>query len=168
MLNLGHSTAAPHERRRPTKGATSWTQFAKIVAFLRLAAQRPEPLVAKARSRLDLALDLPMIPSQSFSASPRPLSTIPAPLREHSLLRASPFAGQQADDDIFVQPQLLHAHAALLLDRTHRGAEHLVAGVFEYYSWMPQVAASSAWPLMHSALGSQQPPAPLLNRADAN
>lgn len=110
----------------------------------------------------------PLIPSQSFSASPRPLSTIPAPLREHSLLRASPFAGQQADDDIFVQPQLLHAHAALLLDRTHRGAEHLVAGVFEYYSWMPQVAASSAWPLMHSALGSQQPPAPLLNRADAN
>ena len=62
----------------------------------------------------------------------------------HSLLRASPLARQQADDDIFVQPQLLHAHAALLLERMHRGAEHLVAGVFEYYSWMPQVAALNA------------------------
>lgn len=58
--------------------------------------------------------------------------------------RASLLAVQQADDDIFVQPQLLHAHAALLLERMHRGAEHLVAGVFEYYSWMPQVAASHA------------------------
>ncbi len=57
---------------------------------------------------------------------------------------ASPLARQQADDDIFVQPQLLHAHAALLLERMHRGAEHLVAGVFEYYSWMPQVTPSNA------------------------
>ena len=60
--------------------------------------------------------------------------------------RASLLAVHQADDDIFVQPQLLHAHAALLLERMHRGAEHLVAGVFEYYSWMPQVAASHAPP----------------------
>ena len=98
-----------------------------------LAPDRPRPL-----------LDL----SRFLSTSSRPLSTALAPplcaLSLTCLARASPFAGQKADDDIFVQPQLLHAHAALLLHRMHRGAEHLVAGVFEYYSWMPQVAVSSA------------------------
>ena len=76
--------------------------------------------------------------------SPCPLPPTPAPPRARAPRRASLLAVQQADDDIFVQPQLLHAHAALLLERMHRGAEHLVAGVFEYYSWMPQVAASHA------------------------
>ena len=52
VLNLGRGGTAPHDQRQPRKGAKSWTQFAKVVAFLRLAAQRPEPLVAKARSRL--------------------------------------------------------------------------------------------------------------------
>ena len=76
--------------------------------------------------------------------------------------RTSLLAVRQADDDIFVQPQLLHAHAALLLERMHRGAEHLVAGVFEYYSWMPQVAASHAQPSHAQRFrgrASLQPPA---------
>ena len=132
------SRGAPKERNRGRSSQRSLRSFASQ----RSAPSRSSPRRDLARSRPRRPLIAPNRPRPPLD--PRPLSTIPAPPRVHPFPRASPLAGQQADDDIFVQPQLLHVHAALLLDRMQRGAEHLVAGVFEYYSWMPQVAASNA------------------------
>ena len=59
----------------------------------------------------------------------------------------------EGDDDIFVQPRMAYAHAALLLrcisaapagQVCHPGA-HVFAGVFEYYSWRPGTLESSGW-----------------------
>lgn len=94
----------------------SWTQYVKVVHFLRFAAEQPEPMVAK------------------------------------------------GDDDVFIQPRMAFATAWLLLQQAeqegmnqHRrrgqptdqaavdpGA-HVLAGVYEWYSWKPYTLESSAW-----------------------
>ena len=81
VLKLGRHAVWPREQKKHAyapikgaiKGANTWSQFAKVVAFLRLAAQRAEPLVAKARS-------CPRPPSTSPRSLPIPLDLLSTPL----------------------------------------------------------------------------------------
>lgn len=50
----------------------------------------------------------------------------------------------KGDDDLFVVPQMLAVHASLL-HRLSQNATHMVAGVFDYFSWKPASLTSAGW-----------------------